>query len=496
MKKIFLDSLPHKGTVIDWVNSVGSEVKFTYDDIENSIFIDRYNNGVLDVKYDNILYKIHTANFQNCKIGKIIGKYKDKDYKYQINKRIKNYDKDITITGRKYEKDNKGIRRRYYKYRCNICGYDSGEYYLNGVYQKELWTREANIKLNKKCACCGNNITVPHINSIVSSEETLWMVDYFQGGYEEAKKYTKTSNVSMYPRCPSCGSDLNKKIQVSRIYQTRSVGCHHCSDGFSYPEKFTYNILKQLNIEFVKQYSPDYLIPTNESSRHRKKSDFYIPSLKLVIETDGRLGHEDGAVHSRSNKTLEECVRMDKWKDEQHLKNGIKTIRINCFKSDREYIKNNILKSELKKYFSFNNLDWYKAEEYALSNLCKSICKTKCDNPNFSAKEIGDLFGVGREVTIKYLKIGQNNGWCSYNAKDEMKKNGVKNRRIKEKPVKVFKDGNKVGEFISVAEVSKVSEDIFGIKLLSKNISSVCLGKQKHHKGFTFQYIEENKQVA
>ena len=38
------------------------------------------------------------------------------------------------------------------------------------------------------------------------------------------------------------------------------------------------------------------------------------------------------------------------------------------------YIKNNILSSELVNYFDFSNVDWLKAEEYALKNIVKEVC--------------------------------------------------------------------------------------------------------------------------
>ena len=70
-----------------------------------------------------------------------------------------------------------------------------------------------------------------------------------------------------------------------------------------------YNVLKQVGVRFETQYSPDYL--------KNKRSDFYLPEYRLVIEMDGELGHEGGITHSKSKRTLEELIAIDKWKDEQ-----------------------------------------------------------------------------------------------------------------------------------------------------------------------------------
>ena len=56
-----------------------------------------------------------------------------------------------------------------------------------------------------------------------------------------------------------------------------------------------------------------------------------------------------------------------------------------------------------------------------------------------------------------------------------------------------FKDGKSLGIFESCTELSKQSEKTFGIKLLCSAISSVCHGKQKTHRGYTFKYISKEE---
>ena len=64
----------------------------------------------------------------------------------------------------------------------------------------------------------------------------------------------------------------------------------------------------QLGVEFEAQYNPEYFNDENNGKNIRRYSDFYIPSLNLIIETDGGLGHKGGKTHSKSNKTIEEYI--------------------------------------------------------------------------------------------------------------------------------------------------------------------------------------------
>ena len=47
-----------------------------------------------------------------------------------------------------------------------------------------------------------------------------------------------------------------------------------------------------------------------------------------------------------------------------------------------------------------------------------------------------------------------------------------------------------LGIFYSIAELSRQSEELFGVKLNKENISAVARGVRKKYKGFTFKYRE------
>ena len=68
----YLDAtkLPRRGKYIDWENCVGMELDFIYDNISGKVLIEGYENGVLNISYDNNLLLDRTnfyyANLVNC----------------------------------------------------------------------------------------------------------------------------------------------------------------------------------------------------------------------------------------------------------------------------------------------------------------------------------------------------------------------------------------------------------------------------------------------
>lgn len=485
MRKVYLDEIPRWKTGantgrFNWSESVGYRFKFIYDDIEGEIEILNYSDGYLTLKWKDRILEVFTSSLLKCCLGKLLGKLTD-EFKIEIDSVLNN----VKITKRKLVvKNYRGykINKKYYKYTCNKCGFECGEYYKNGEYKEEHWVEEGGLLRGNGCACCSNHIVVPHINSIVANKETHWMIKYFQGGHDEAKKYTCNSGVAIYPICPDCGKIRDKLIQISTINTTHSIACS-CGTGFKYPEKFMYSILKQLDVEFETQYSPDYL--------NRKLSDFHIPFSKLIIETDGKLGHKGGIAHSMSDKKIEECIEIDIWKDEQHNLHGLHTIRINCFKSNMEYIKNNILNSELVDYFNFEDVDWNEANEFAwFSNLKKDVCEYWNNKEDWeTTKDLVKVFNVSQGVIVNYLTQGTKFNWCNYDSRKEVIKNASKSGKLKGKPVEIFKGDISLGVFPSCTELERQSEELFGVKLFQNKISQVCNRKIKHYKGYTFEYI-------
>lgn len=404
--------------------------------------------------------------------------------KYKIGQRIKDEKRDITIIGISEIKRKSSDRKdKYYKFKCNICGFDGGKHYStrDKQYKDEYWISKDNLEGKQQgCACCANQIVVQNINSIYKTN--TWMIPYI--GEEVAKTHTHSSEYSVYPTCPDCGRIKNKKMKISTIYQTYSIGCI-CGKGNRYPNKFALNMLEQLNIQFKTEYNPKWIKP--------KRFDFYfeLNNKKYILEMDGGFHNKDNLI---SGQTKEESKAIDDYKDEQAKLHGIEVIRIDCdYNNDRfEYIKNNILTNiKLNSLFDLNKIDWNKVEEFALSNLVKVASQYKRNNPNLTCNDIAKIMNIHDKTVRRWLVQGTEIGWCYYNAEKEVKKKNIIVFTKLRKMVEVFKDNISQGVFESTIEIERKSLELFGFLIRRARISEICLGKRKSYKGYTFKYISK-----
>jgi predicted Zn-ribbon and HTH transcriptional regulator len=205
---VFLNDLPryNEGSryknKINWRTCIGCKVAFIYDDIEGEIKIVDYKPSTqyLYIKYMNEeVFKIKVGNFENCVLGKLLGKYTDK-FKVEIGQNFIDVKHNITIIDRK--KDNS---YKLYKYKCNKCGFDCGEHYKNGVKYNDYWIFESNLLKGNNCICCKGLVTVKGINDIKTTAP--WMVKYFYNE-KEAEAYTKSSRNKIKIKCPDCRSEF------------------------------------------------------------------------------------------------------------------------------------------------------------------------------------------------------------------------------------------------------------------------------------------------
>ncbi len=465
MRKVFIDDLPkwenglNKGR-INWGECIGYKVKFIYDDIEGEVeiidYISEKTNKKIKVLYKYKFYNMTTSMFLNCKFSRML-KLRNAEFLYDIGTTFKDDKKDIIIIEREYRnknrKDGKNEKEKWYKYHCNKCGWNEG------------WIREYSLKNMKTCACCSNQTTVKGINDIGTTHP--YLVKYF---VDKNYAYTHTygANVKTEMICPDCG---NHKITLpSKIIRDGFI-CTKCDDGISYPNKFMINLLSQLNIEFKTEYSPEWL--------GQKRYDFYIPSLNLIIEMDGRFHYIDNVM---SGYTKSDVRLKDKEKDIIAKNHNLNIIRIDCnyrnLNKRNEYIKQSILNSDITNYLDISNVNWDKCNDYACNSLLKSVCEYANNNPDKKTKDISEVFNLSSGTISKYIRTGIELGICNY-----------KLRSNKIRKVEVFKDGESLGIFESPIDVQRKSEKMFNVFLSNKYVSFVCNGELKQYKGFTFKYI-------
>lgn len=496
MRKVFLDDLPRKEgfgankgkSVIDWKNSANYKIRFLYDEIDNFIDIIEYKKGgILKIRYKNNSMNIRASEFSKCKIGYLLKKV-TKDYKIDINQVFKDEKRDLVVFDRKkkqrYIESNeqeKGnfVNEKVYKYKCNKCGFNCGEYYKSGKYFKECWITEGSILSGVGCSCCSGLSTVLGINTIWDTDR--WLCD-LGVSEEDAKKYSKGTREEIVVMCPHCGR--TKKKSVNKLYSNKSIGCP-CSGGTSYPERFMFNLLNQLGVKFITQLSKKVFKWCGDY-----RYDFYLPDYNMVIETHGGQHYEEA---KGFYKALEREKEIDELKEKLAKENGIKHyVVIDCRYSDLVWIRDGIMKTEIAREFDLCDIDWNDINIKSMtSNIVKEVCDYWNDKEEWeTTKNLSNYFSMNQSLIINYLKKGSILNWCDYDPNRETLKSRKVRRNWSKRKIMVFKDGISIGVFESAAELERQSEQKFGVKMLHSSISQVCSGKRKHHKGFTFKYVD------
>lgn len=489
MRKVFLDELPrwekggNKGK-INWSECVGLKIPFEYDEIKSEFEVVDYKKqtGYLTIKYWNREHEIYNGNFMKCQFGKILGK-KTKDFLYKVGDVLKDKERDLIIIDRTYIEDKNGRKRKHYKYKCNICGFDCGNHYRKGEYKEEYWIEESALKGGTGCSCCKNISIVPDINSIW--KKNRWMID-LGVNENDAKRYSCSNGNKIEVICPDC--EKIKMATISKVYDRKSIGCS-CGDGFSKGHKYIRNVLEQLDVEFLENFSPNWCSFEYKNKIRYGEYDFILEDRKLIIEVDGGFHRKD---NSMSGQTKEDSKFIDSEKDRLAYENNYKMIRV-YYNDDYIMNKESIMDSKMPLYFDLSNVSWERATEFSLSNLVKEVCLVwKSKYPNVKTIDIALEFNLSQATICKYLSIGDSLEWCNYNPKEERRKAAINMSKATSKKVIVLKGDKVVGVFPSASALERESINKIGVRLLQSAVSRVCNGEKSQYKGFVFKYAEEN----
>jgi len=467
LKKVFLEDLPKKLGIganankecIDWNKSIGNHVKFIYDDIEDKVEIINYDvkKQKLDVKYNNIIYPITITGFKNCQLGEVLGTHMRK-YRYNVGDIIQTFSGEIQILEQTKASDN----QKKYKYKCLIDGN------IDQIYEFNLTQGNGcNVCTNKKILKGYNDLWTTHL-------KTAKLLKHSEFGYELSYGSTK-SEIFI---CPDCGCEKSYKVYVVVSF---GFSCPKCGDGFSYPNKFGFNLLEQLGIDFIPEYSPDWIKPKKYDDYFKHKDKEYI------LEMDGGIGH--GNSNTLSKLTIKESKEIDDYKDLKAKEKEIEVIRIDCKESNLEYIKSNILSSKLNDIFDLSNIDWLRCHEYACNNLVKVVCDLWNSGIN-STWEISEQIKIHKATVWRYLKLGVELGWCDYDPEEVMKKvyedNDKRNKENLSIPIIQLTRKNDL-----VKKWDNARSAYRELKIEYKNISAVCRGLRETAGGFKWQYYDE-----
>lgn len=324
-------------------------------------------------------------------------------------------------------------------------------------------TKAHNLIYNKNgCPICnGNKVYIGYNDMWSTNPDQASLLLYKEDGY----KYTQCSGQNVWWVCPCCGEYLYKKI--SNVNK-RGLSCNKCSDGISFPNRFMYNLLKQIDVNFYSEY-----IINGENYRY----DFYIPSINMIIEMQGRQ-HYDGWNSRRITK--EQIQENDKIKRKYAINNGISLyIEIDCKESNKNYIKNSILKSELINYFNLGNIDWNKC---CLDSVKSFVyISAQCYNNGMSTSDISTKLGFCNSTIIRWLKLANELNLCNWVPSVGFLE--------EEKPVIML---NELKIYNSISEASKE------IGQCVQNISDACHGKRsycgiKNNEPLVWMFLEDYK---
>ena len=335
------------------------------------------------------------------------------------------------------------------KLRVYIDGWtiDDGED-INIQYFQNCWLH----KLHNKIA-------------ILAPELMIYLEDIF-----DAYRYPVYYNGNLNMKCPKCGS---KKICKMGNVIKNGFCCDQCGDGVSYPNKFMFNILTQLKVDFINEVSR--AVPGFEWCENYRY-DFYFThnQKRYFVEMDGHF-HD----YNREKNN-------DEIKDELAKRHNVHLIRIDCkyHKLPFEYIKRNILNSELTKFFNFDNVDWQKCDEYASSSLLPKICDM-WENQNMSMGDIMKETHFSKTTVRTYLLRGVALGLCpSYNKKESRLRYGERAT----KAVACYYQGELKHVFVNDRAVEDFSLTKCVGKFAHSGVRRACLGDGEYM-GLLFKHI-------
>lgn len=405
-------------------------------------------------------------------------KTKEDNFKYEIGTYFKQnnliiIDRKIIVrqSTSKATGKTRHVYKKIYQYKCYTCGYADG------------WKEESEFNKNG-CRCCAGRIAVKGINTIEDKRPDL--IQYFKNK-DDASTVTIGSHKTINLICPLCQNETT--TQAKRLVAEGFV-CKHCGDHISYPEKFMMSFLNQMNIKFIHQLSKKHF-----SWCEKYKYDFYLPEYHCIIETNGSQHYNDAF-----NRSVNETISIDLDKKRLALENNIKYyIWLDCSISDMNFIKNNIIDSELvqKIRLDISNVNFELCNSNASKNLLKKVCDFYNNHSDMSTSEIAPFFHIHSATIWQYLKKGAKLGFCNYDVERAREESFAKTTKLcainRSKPLECFKDDNSIGIFFNAVNASNYFQSIYNIALHKSAIGLVCRGKNKHHKGYTFKYITKEE---
>lgn len=459
MKQIFIENAPKRGKYIDWNEIKGMKFNFAYDDIDGELqIVDTYrknNRTYVLVEYDGKQKEYVTYMFLKGSIGSLVGK-NTSDYLYSIGDVLSTKSGNLKILKQTRDAKKNGTEKSY-DYLCLNCGSKGHK-------------TEGALKSKQGCSICGKRSCRVNkdINAVSTTHPHLLknIVDE-----NDANKLSFQSHKEIQVRCTHCKEETT--MSMRRLVNMDGYECRACSSRTSYPERFMFNLLTQLNIDFLLEYSPKWA--------KNKRYDFYIPTLNTIIETHGSQHYCTKNRHY-SWKTYEQEHENDLLKFDLSVINGIDNyVVLDCSQSEMEWIKKSIMNSKLPNLLGFleKDIDWVECDKMSFDNRMIEINKLYMDG--YSIAEISNKLKIHQNTCKRWLTRGNKLGMSDYDANKR-----VLNSRFSSKRVMCIETKE---IYNSQGECAREMTKIFGKNFSTQSISLVCRGLMKHHKGYTFKHV-------
>lgn len=238
------------------------------------------------------------------------------------------------------------------------------------------------------CPCCKGGVVIKGYNTFGDIFPDL--VKYFKNK-EDAYSHSYGSGEKVEMKCPDCGIEF---LVTLKHLSERGFSCPMCSDRISFPNRILRSFLKSVSrqiedYDFEKQF---------DWSQGKIYDGYFVKNgKKYLIEMQGEQHYRDAW------DTKENTQANDNLKAQLAKENNFELIAIDCKISDFNYIKKNMMDSELKGLFSIRKRNWDTIFKQATSSLVVKAAEIY-NSGITSPTQIGEKLRVHRKTVRSYLE--------------------------------------------------------------------------------------------
>ncbi len=341
-----------------------------------------------------------------------------------------------------YQKNNLPI-----KCKCKICDF-------------EWETTPTKLRTSQGCLYCNNRVVRNGFNDFITlyPDKLKYIVNI-----NDVINCSSFSKKIVKVKCPDC--ETTKSMSICNL-SIHGFTCSVCNDGISYPNKLARNLLQFLPVlNLCHEYYTDW------SEGRYYDNYFEYDNKSYIIEMDGGWHFKDNTI---SGQTKEESKQIDERKDFLAQQHSIEVIRINCYPSNFENIKQNIINSKLNILFDLSQIDWDECDKLSQKSLVKDVCDYFNENINLLQCDVSNQFHLSTPTVAKYLRIGTKFGWCNF---EDVKKRMYKKQKSNSRciSVSVFDKHNiLISTYISMSECARQLSKLYNERITAGRVKYCC----------------------